>query len=97
MHVITVEFTLRREHVESFMPAMRENARASLAEEPGCLQFDVCVDPEDPARVFLYEVYADAAAFRAHLAAPHFKAFDAAVGPWVASKAVRTLTRVVPG
>jgi (4S)-4-hydroxy-5-phosphonooxypentane-2,3-dione isomerase len=39
------------------------------------------------------EVYDDRAAFDAHLAAAHFKRFDAAVAPMVASKAVRILRR----
>jgi quinol monooxygenase YgiN len=60
----------------------------------GCRQFDVCVDPADKASVFLYEIYDDRGAFDAHLAAAHFKRFDAAVGPMVASKAVRLLNLV---
>jgi quinol monooxygenase YgiN len=53
----------------------------------------VCVDSADKASVFLYEVYDDRAAFDAHLATAHFKRFDAAVAPMVASKAVRILRR----
>ena len=41
-------------------------------------------------RVFLYEIYDDRAAFDAHLASPHFRAFDAEVGPWVQDKQVET-------
>jgi len=70
------------------------NARISRDTEPGCRQFDVCVDPADKASVFLYEIYDDRGAFDAHLAAAHFKRFDAAVGPMVASKAVRLLNLV---
>ena len=39
------------------------NARASVEHEPGCSQFDVCVDPKDKSRIFLYEIYDDRAAF----------------------------------
>jgi quinol monooxygenase YgiN len=50
--------------------------------------FDVCRSAR-PEHVFLYELYDDdRAAFDAHLAAAHFKAFDAAVKAMVASKAV---------
>jgi quinol monooxygenase YgiN len=94
MYVVTVEFTVHAQHVEAFRARMLENARASLAQEPGCRQFDVCVDPAAPAAVFLYEVYADRAAFDAHLAAPHYLAFAAAVAPWVAAKVVRTYERM---
>ena len=34
--------------VEDFAAAIAENARASLAIEPGCHRFDVCRDPADP-------------------------------------------------
>lgn len=89
MYVITVDFTIHREHLAAFMPLMLENARISRETEPGCRRFDVCRDPVQPEYVFLYELYVDRAAFDAHLAAAHFKAFDGAVKAMVASKAVR--------
>ncbi|HYM47338.1 MAG TPA: antibiotic biosynthesis monooxygenase [Burkholderiaceae bacterium] len=55
----------------------------------GCIQFDVCIDPADRRRVFLYEVYIDRAAFEDHLNAEHFKTFDRTVASWVESKAVK--------
>lgn len=94
MYVIVVDFTIRPERLAEFMPLMLENARASRETEPGCRVFDVCVDPKEKSSVFLYEVYDDRAAFDAHLAAAHFKRFDAAVAPMVASKAVRILERL---
>ena len=96
MLVITVTFTVKPEHVEAFAAAMENQARASLENEAGCLQFDVCRDPDDPAVCFLYELYADKAAFDAHLASPHFRSFDATVAPWVASKAVTAYERAWP-
>jgi quinol monooxygenase YgiN len=56
--------------------------------EPDCAQFDVCVDPSDVHRVFLYEVYANRDAFAAHLESSHFKAFDALTRPWISFKRV---------
>ncbi len=89
MHVVTVEFAVVAGRGEAFRQAVLANARASREAEPGCRQFDVCVDDADPLRVFLYERYADVAAFAAHLASGHFKAFDAEVAPWVARKTVQ--------
>ena len=96
MYIVTVEFTVKPHRIAAFMPLMVENARASREREPGCRQFDVCVDPKAPHVVFLYEVYDDRAAFDAHLASAHFKTFDAAVGDMVAQKKVRTYTRSDP-
>lgn len=90
MYVVTVEFIIKAGHAVEFLPAMIENARASREREPGCRQFDVCADANDPHVIFLYELYDDRAAFDAHLATAHFKAFDAQVGPWVERKSVRT-------
>ena len=93
MYVVTVEFGIRAEHVVDFRAAVTENARTSCDTEPGCRQFDVCIAPQDPRVVFLYEVYVDRAAFDAHLESAHFKAFDSRVATWVESKTVRTYTR----
>ena len=90
MYVVTVEFMIKTVSAEVFLVEMLANARASAAMERGCIRFDVCVDPADRRRVFLYEVYVDRAAFEEHLGAEHFKVFDRTVAPWVESKAVKT-------
>lgn len=95
MFVITVEFELYPTQAGAFLPLMQANAAQSLASEEGCDQFDVCVDPDDPARVFLYEVYHDEAAFQAHLDTAHFKAFDAATADMIVSKSVQSYKRVI--
>ena len=91
MYVITVDFTLHTQHIDAFMGLMLKNARVSRETERGCSRFEVCRDPARPECVFLYEVYKDRAAFEAHLAAAHFKAFDAATKEMIATKAVRAL------
>jgi (4S)-4-hydroxy-5-phosphonooxypentane-2,3-dione isomerase len=96
MYVVAVEFIIRPEALAAFMPLMLENARASRTDEPGCRQFDVCVDPKKPERIFLYELYDDRAAFDAHLATPHFKSFDAATAAMFAGKTVWLLERAAP-
>lgn len=77
-----------------FLPLMNDNARTSLKDEPGCHQFDVCTDPERPNEVFLYELYADRAAFEAHLASAHFADFDSKTSMLIADKDVRTFAKV---
>jgi quinol monooxygenase YgiN len=94
MYVVTVEFTVAPERTRDFAAAVLDNARRSVEAEPGCRRFDVCADPADPSRFFLYELYDDQAAFAAHLATAHFAAFDRQVRDWVTAKAVRTLLRL---
>ncbi len=96
MYVLVVDFVVKPEHVEAFTAAIRENARASRETEPGCRQFDVCVAPEDPAKIVLYEVYDDRAAFEAHLKTPHFLACKPKLDTWLESNKVRFLARLDP-
>ena len=96
MYIVTVLFVAKPERAADFRREMVANARASRDLEPGCRQFDVTVDPADPATIFLYEAYDDRAAFDAHLASEHFKRFDALVRDWVARKDVRIYERVDP-
>ena len=97
MFVVTVTFDLNPGCEALFLERVRQQARDSLALEPGCHQFDVCSDPERPTQVFLYEIYSDRAAFQVHLESGHFKDFDAAVAGWVADKTVTTWIRDEPG
>ena len=92
-YVVTVRFTIAPGRRGAFLPQMVQNAQASLTREPGCLVFDVCT-LEDPDAVFLYEVYTDRAAFEAHLASDHFKAFDAATSEMVVRKEVQLGERI---
>ncbi|WP_323764477.1 putative quinol monooxygenase [Marinovum sp.] len=92
MYAVTVTFTLRAGTRDAFLPLMQANARASLEQEPGCRQFDVCSNGDDV--IFLYELYDDADAFQTHLQSTHFKSFDAEVAGMIADKSVATFTQV---
>jgi autoinducer 2-degrading protein len=91
MQVLVVDFVLRAEHAKDFHVAISANAKASLTREPGCRQFDVCIDAADPARFFLYEVYDDETAVQAHLASNHFAEMSHLTADWVEHKSVRRL------
>ena len=76
------------------LAAITAQGAASLEREPGCLQFDICVDDDDPNRVLLYEVYEDEAAFDAHGKTPHFAVWRAAADECV-EHLERTLATIV--
>ena len=88
MLVVTVKFVAKPQRLEDFSARVRRQARESLEREPGCHRFDIASDPSDPARIFLYEIYSDQAAFDAHLSTAHFKSFNADTLDWVESKSV---------
>ena len=94
MYAVVVTFTVKSDRHAAFLPLVKANARRSLADEPGCRQFDVCWDGDSAGEVHLYELYDDRPAFDAHCRTPHFLEFDAAVADMVASKQVRTYRRV---
>ncbi len=97
MLALVVEFRIQPAHVDAFDQAIRSNAQCSLGTEPGCRQFDVCRDPADATLFFLYELYDDEAAVRAHLASAHFLQMNAATAAWVERKTVWRYQRVAPG
>ena len=92
MYVVAVTFVTTEAGQAEFLERVTENARLSLDQEPGCHRFDVCVDPNTPTEIFLYELYTDRAAFEVHLKSVHFAEFDAAVAELVADKTVKTYT-----
>lgn len=94
MYVVTVKFELHASEAANFIPLIKQNAQTSLRNEAGCRQFDICVDPENPLHVFLYEIYDDRAAFEMHLATEHFRHFEKISAPMVANKVIRLLDRL---
>jgi autoinducer 2-degrading protein len=93
-YAITVSFELEEGAAEKFHPLVAENARQSVALEPGCLRFDVLF-PTNGAmgrEVFLYEIYTNQAAFDVHLATAHFKSFDEETRTLVRKKTVNAFT-----
>lgn len=89
---VVVHFGVKPGHEQEFFDAMIRQAETSVRDEPGCHQFDVCVDAEDRGKIFLYETYTDAEAFEVHKQTPHMAEFASTVAPWTASKEVSTWT-----
>jgi quinol monooxygenase YgiN len=54
------------------------------------------VNPEKPGEFLLYEVYDSRAAFDAHQASTHLKAFREAVGSMLKNRNVRFFQRLAP-
>jgi (4S)-4-hydroxy-5-phosphonooxypentane-2,3-dione isomerase len=72
---VLVELRAKPERIEEFVALIDRHAHNSRTLEEGCLAFDVCQDPDDPAAFILYEVYRDAAAHAAHREMDSFKWF----------------------
>jgi (4S)-4-hydroxy-5-phosphonooxypentane-2,3-dione isomerase len=83
--VLVVNIKIKPENVDVWMKKAAENAREAR-KEPGCRQFEVLVDPNDKAKVMLFEVYDDEKAFEAHQQTPHFKKYLAEAVPLLAAR-----------
>lgn len=86
---VLVTLTLVKESSTEFLPLIQTNAANSLAKEPECHRFDVCINPAIPDEVMLYEVYEDRAAFDRHLDTENFQVFERESRSMVAGKSTR--------
>ena len=88
---IIVEFETLDGLEDDFTAIIRDHARRTLQEEPGCLRFDVIKPIERdgtpiPNRVMVNELYADEAALAAHERNPRLSAVRASMGPLLKSR-----------
>ena len=83
MHIVIAPIQIKKSFKERFLEEIIADAKGSVTNEPGCLRFDVVQDSNDPDRIWLYEVYRDAAAFEAHTQTPHFIRWRDATKDWM--------------
>ena len=84
LFVIHAPIPVKADRVSDFIDAICLDAIGSVNEEPGCLRFDVFQNQEDPTEIYLYEVYANKAAFDYHMRTPHFERWFETVKDWYA-------------
>lgn len=94
MLVVTVWLDIRPGRMGEFLPLIRGSRERSLADEPGCRRFDICLDPKEPDRCFLFEIYDDEAALEAHCETADFKLFMSESSALVVRREVRLLQLV---
>ena len=94
MLAVIVDFDALPGQEEKVRDVLQTQARNSLEKEPGCRTFDVCSDPDDPHKFFLYELYDDQAAVDAHGQTGHYATFRARLDPLLKSRNRRDLVRL---
>jgi quinol monooxygenase YgiN len=87
MYAITIVLLPRPGQDRALIDACLAVVAASRA-EPGNLFFDVLVS-DAPTEVVFYEAYVDEAAFQAHMAAPHTKAWQQTALPLIERSTLR--------
>ena len=71
-YILAVTWTAKPGNEEQVRGILREMHTASN-QEPGCLTYEVHVDPDDARQFFIYEVYNDEAGLEAHQETAHFR------------------------
>ena len=72
MIAIAVRYVVRPGKMEAALEALRR-MKVLMADEPGCVFYQVSRDRDRENALLLYEVYRDEAALEAHADTPHFK------------------------
>jgi quinol monooxygenase YgiN len=94
MIALIVDFEAQPGQGEALREALVTQGKNSLENEAACRQFDVCVDPENPERFVLYELYDDEEAVEAHRATPYYQTFRESIEPIVKSRNLRMMKRL---
>lgn len=61
--------------LETYKAFLKEEIEASIRVEPGVLTLYAVSLKDDPAKIRIFETYADVGAYRAHLKTPHFRKY----------------------
>ena len=58
--------------MEAYKAALGEHAETAVRVEPGVLNLYAVYEKDHPTHVTVFEIYANAEAYKAHLQTPHF-------------------------
>jgi quinol monooxygenase YgiN len=71
--------------LESYKVALKEGIKTAVRVEPGVLTYYAVADKDNPAHITILEIYADSAAYKAHIETTHFKKYKNTVKDMVKS------------
>jgi quinol monooxygenase YgiN len=84
-HIQIAEIEVDPAQLDSYKAAVTEQIEAAVRLEPGVLVLYSVSNKDNPAHVTVFEIYRDREAYLAHLQAPHFRKYKAAVEKMVKS------------
>jgi len=96
-YVQIAEIEVDPAQIENFRAAVNQQIEAAIQTEAGVLVLYAVTERDDASRVRVFEVYRDAAAYRAHLEAPHFKKYKATTETMVRSLKLVPVVPIVLG
>lgn len=87
------ELRISPEHLAAYTVAVKKEMDISVRIEPGVLAIYSVAEKADPTSLRFFEIYADEAAYKAHIASPHFREYFESTKHMIVS---RKLIEVVP-
>ena len=96
-YIRIAEIEIDAARVDEYTAAVKDEIESSISSEPGVLALYAVHDKHDAARVRVFEIYADEAAYQAHLRTPHFAKYKAAVQDIVKSLNLLETTPIALG
>lgn len=71
--------------LESYKAALKEGVETAIRLEPGVLALYAVSEKDNPTHITVFEIYASAEAYKAHLETPHFKKYKSTTKEMVKS------------
>ena len=96
-YVRVAEIEIDPAQLEAYTTAIKEQVEAALRLEPGVLALYSVADKENPAHVTVFEIYANSAAYKAHLETAHFKNYKITTQDMVKSLKLRETVPILLG
>jgi len=83
--------------LENYKALLKEGIETAVSVEPGVLTLYAVFEKSNPTHVTILEIYADTAAYKAHLQTPHFIKYKTATKDMVKSLELVETVPLVPG
>ena len=71
--------------LENYKAALKEHAEVAVRVEPGVITLYAVAEKNNPAHITVFEIYANAEAYQAHLQTAHFKKYKSTTNDMVKS------------
>ena len=80
------ELEIEPTKLEAFKAAVKEEMETSVRVEPGVLAIYAVAEKDNPTKLRFFEMYADEAAYKAHVESAHFKKYRDTTKAMIASR-----------
>jgi quinol monooxygenase YgiN len=85
-YVRIAELEIDPAQLDSYHVAVKEEIGTSVRTEPGVLAIYAVAEKDSPTRLRFFEMYADEAAYHAHIGSPHFRKYVAITKSMITSR-----------